>query len=50
MGLGPAGLIVEVTARKKNGNDIYQYGMELDPALYTAEAIGSIKKTGKEVR
>ncbi|WP_134071457.1 hypothetical protein [Mycobacteroides salmoniphilum] len=50
MGLGPAGFVVEVTARKKNGKDIYQYGLELDPELYTAEAIEAIKKTGKYLR
>ncbi|MBB4854389.1 hypothetical protein HNP40_001776 [Mycobacteroides chelonae] len=50
MGVGLAGLVVEVTARKKNGNDIYQYALHLDPALYTADAIDAIEKTGKEFR
>ena len=50
MGVGLAGLVVEVTARKKNGNDIYQYSMHLDPALYEADVLDSIRRTGTEPR
>ncbi|KRQ23125.1 MULTISPECIES: hypothetical protein [Mycobacteroides] len=49
MGVGLAGLIVGVTARRKNGNDVYEYQLYLDPALYTANAIDAIKKTGKHI-
>lgn len=50
MGIGPTGLVVEVTARKKHGNDIYQYGMYLRPELYTPETQQTIRETGKSIR
>ncbi|WP_457770286.1 hypothetical protein [Mycobacteroides chelonae] len=38
-----------VSPRRKNGNDVYEYQLYLDPALYTANAIDAIKKTGKHI-
>ncbi|SIH39229.1 Uncharacterised protein [Mycobacteroides abscessus subsp. abscessus] len=50
MGIGPTGLVVDVTARKKNGNEIYQYGIHLDPRYYTPETQQTIRETGKSIR
>lgn len=47
LGVGLAGLVVEVTARKKNGNDVYQYGIHLGGDYYTPQVQERIRETGK---
>ncbi|OAT66397.1 hypothetical protein AWB85_16845 [Mycobacteroides immunogenum] len=47
MGVGLAGLVVEVTARKKNGNEIYQYSIYLGGDYYTPKVQETIHATGK---
>ena len=50
MGVGPAGLVVEVEARLKNGHQLLRYMVHLTPDLYTPEAQANIRQFGQETR
>ncbi|MFP3468192.1 hypothetical protein, partial [Leifsonia sp. SIMBA_070] len=45
-GIGPTGLIVGMNASIKDGVQVFQYTLNLDPRNYTPENIENIRSTG----
>lgn len=45
-GIGPTGLIIDMNASIKNGVQVFQYYVHLNPLTYNPENIESIRATG----